>query len=537
MSASTVYLRNLLESKNILDRALLMNQSFPCSPFHSELQKQKAEKLLKDNEFHNGFAHLVDSHCVSLRHAAVNAHRDKLAKKKISKSNTVAQEGNEDSKAIHQLDQSFQFSKANFPKFLYSLPPEWTIVHISEIWQGYESLKMQGFGPPPIAYSLPKLIIARFHGGHTGSLLTRFIDEPAGGLLGESLLAELHSILEGNRTVNKDFRGNRDMYWKLKQEHHDQLKVLVNSLENWWLGFWKCLLIGELSDPTDIKLLSHTTSSVVDLLKKMKRILTSDEEASIRLLISCFCYLNHQQLVRGLLKILNTTVRSPIMQEVLSLFKNVQPDLEKFKTAKRNPVILVLDKVIQQLPWESIAMLSTTPVSRIPSLHFLNSLTWKHSFDRPNPSPTTELKLRSNGIEVNPKLAYYIINPGQDLPGVQLRLQPILEKIWGKQCGLSGAVPVEQEIKQSLMERDIFLYCGHGSGSKYFPMDNLVKLDCRAAPILMGCSSGQLAVSGRIADPTGAPIYYLLAGWKPWNGRHVMGSNGCRLRSFYHSIT
>jgi hypothetical protein len=103
-------------------------------------------------------------------------------------------------------------------------------------------------------------------------------------------------------------------------------------------------------------------------------------------------------------------------------------------------------------------MLSTTPVSRIPSLHFLNSLTWKHSFDRPNPSPTTELKLRSNGIEVNPKLAYYIINPGQDLPGVQLRLQPILEKIWGKQCGLSGAVPVEQEIKQSLMERDIFLY-------------------------------------------------------------------------------
>ncbi len=103
-------------------------------------------------------------------------------------------------------------------------------------------------------------------------------------------------------------------------------------------------------------------------------------------------------------------------------------------------------------------MLSTTPVSRIPSLHFLNSLTRKHSFDRPNPSPTTELKLRSNGIEVNPKLAYYIINPGQDLPGVQLRLQPILEEIWGKQCGLSGTVPVEQEIKQSLMERDLFLY-------------------------------------------------------------------------------
>jgi len=107
------------------------------------------------------------------------------------------------------------------------------------------------------------------------------------------------------------------------------------------------LLLGELSDPTDMKLLNRTTSSVVDLLKKMKRIVTSDEEAWIRLLISCFCYLNRQQFVRGLLKILNTTVRSPLMNELLGFFKTVQPDLEKLKTAKRNPVILVLDKVGQ----------------------------------------------------------------------------------------------------------------------------------------------------------------------------------------------
>lgn len=55
-------------------------------------------------------------------------------------------------------------------------------------------------------------------------------------------------------------------------------------------------------------------------------------------------------------------------------------------------------------------------------------------------------------------------------------------------------------------------YCGHGSGSKYLPYDHLIKIDCRAAPILMGCSSGQLNASGRIVDPTGAPISYLLAG-------------------------
>ena len=72
-------------------------------------------------------------------------------------------------------------------------------------------------------------------------------------------------------------------------------------------------------------------------------------------------------------------------------------------------------------------------------------------------SPTTDLKLRTNAIEVNPKLIYYMINPEQNLPGVQQRLQPFLEEIWGKNCGKSGAIPIEQEIKTSLMERDLYL--------------------------------------------------------------------------------
>lgn len=442
----------------------------------------------------------------------MNANRDKLAKKKPVKSNLLSQEMVEDAKTIQQLDQCFQFSKVSFPTWINNLPPEWTVVQISEMWEGHENLGMLGFGPPPLIHNLPKLVIARFHGGHQGTFLTKSLDPPPGSMSGVSLLAELKSILEGNRSVNKDFRGSRDQYWKLKQEQHDQLKVmflfffsfqdssvyfcntsvhllfqvLVDSLENWWLDFSKCLLIGELSDPIDLKLLNHTTSAVVDRLRKMKKNITVDEEAWIRLLISCYGTRGDRQFIRGLLKVLNTTARSPLVTELLGYLKTVQPELEKFKNAKRNPVILVLDKVsimfflyfvgnifkisflfskvIQQLPWESMPVLSTTPVSRIPSLHFLNSLVIKHNIDQPGKmvknaiSPMTELKLRPNIVQLNPNLVYYIVNPGQDLPGVQLRLQPILEKIWGKQCGLIGAVPVEQHIKESLMKQDIFLY-------------------------------------------------------------------------------
>jgi Peptidase family C50 len=120
-------------------------------------------------------------------------------------------------------------------------------------------------------------------------------------------------------------------------------------------------------------------------------------------------------------------------------------------------------QVIQQIPWESMSALDSTPISRVPSLYILLTLALKHGFNKwssPSSPPSLSLDLRlqkKSNIDVNPKLAFYVLNPGQDLPGVQQRLQPILEDIWGKQSGVIGTIPVEQEIKKSLTDRDVFL--------------------------------------------------------------------------------
>lgn len=113
-----------------------------------------------------------------------------------------------------------------------------------------------------------------------------------------------------------------------------------------------------------------------------------------------------------------------------------------------------------------MAFLSTTPVSRLPSLHFLSFLSQKHFSEQSKSrrllsksvSTKSERRRQSNMIVMNPKLAFYVLNPGQDLPGIQERMQPIVESVWGKDCGLSGSEPMEQHIKQSLVERDLFLY-------------------------------------------------------------------------------
>ena len=189
-----------------------------------ELNKIKAEELLQKGDVKGAVTHLVESHSVGLRHAALNSQRDKAQKKMSAgvSENSMKPELKKD------LDKSMDFGKPSFPSWLGSLPHEWTVLQVTEVWEGSESIKMLGFGPAPLIQNLPKLLMVRFSGSNIETLLTHTLRRPAGEVRG-SLLAEMNSILEGNRLVNKEFRGNRDQYWKLKQEHHEQLKVYLNT--------------------------------------------------------------------------------------------------------------------------------------------------------------------------------------------------------------------------------------------------------------------------------------------------------------------
>lgn len=121
--------------------------------------------------------------------------------------------------------------------------------------------------------------------------------------------------------------------------------MLVDSLENWWLDFSKCLFIGDLSDPSDGKMLEDFTCAIVNIFKRHKKIVNDAEKTWLCLFLSSFCHLNHQQLLRGIMKTLNLSPRDKVLNDVQSYFRTIEQHLEKFKDAKRNPVILVLDKV------------------------------------------------------------------------------------------------------------------------------------------------------------------------------------------------
>ncbi|GKA90101.1 separase isoform X1 [Tanacetum coccineum] len=155
-------------------------------------------------------------------------------------------------------------------------------------------------------------------------------------------------------------------------------------------------------------------------------------------------------------------------------------------TSKREPVILVLDKNIQMLPWE-----------------------------RMETGRKTERDSAVYGI-VNPFDAFYVISPDMSLGQEdQCHEESRLANYLGEELELDGRLwtNVRDVIVERLKTRSFFMYAGHGDGLKYIPGGGaaLRTLDRCASASLMGCSSGLLVLTGPYT-PSGAPIDYLLAG-------------------------
>ncbi|KAL6785526.1 ESP1 [Auxenochlorella protothecoides x Auxenochlorella symbiontica] len=163
---------------------------------------------------------------------------------------------------------------------------------------------------------------------------------------------------------------------------------------------------------------------------------------------------------------------------------------------QRAPVVLVLDPVLQALPWESVPGLEQQSMYRMPSLAVA----------------LASCRAASEPRRLDPRDAFFSLNPSGDLGDTQQALEPLFlrQPTWK---GTSGRPPAAAELAEALQTRQLFVYCGHGSGEQYLPAARLRTLRCSAAGLIMGCSSGRLRPPAAAGDEAqGAVLAYLLAG-------------------------
>ena len=172
--------------------------------------------------------------------------------------------------------------------------------------------------------------------------------------------------------------------------------------------------------------------------------------------------------------------------------------------AEVDHTILILDKTVQTLPWESMPCLREHSVSRLPSMAMLRDRINQMQQTNSNPSSRAgHYVARSSGS--------FILNPDSDLKNTQRMFQSALNTLPGNWDGITNRAPTEEEFKENLVSKDIMLYFGHGSGAHYCPPRAIRKLDRCAVTCLMGCSSGALKDAGEF-EPYGMPTNYLIAG-------------------------
>jgi len=224
--------------------------------------------------------------------------------------------------------------------------------------------------------------------------------------------------------------------------------------------------------------------------------------------------LDLDQPTAGLKKDLVERLRSALLEEKKSAAEPTTPKAVvdggmSPVIEKRGAVILVLDEVLQRLPWESMSFLSRCPVSRVPSL----SCVLYHGLRAPRGvAPTAGARQQVfEGVQL--QNAHFILDPNDNLPRSKAALGPLF-KAMGGQLGWSGTVgetTSEESIRNELSSKDLVVYCGHGAGEQLIRREVVEKLPDCAAVLLMGCSSGRLQFNGDF-EPAGMCTAFLSAG-------------------------
>ncbi|TPX12107.1 uncharacterized protein E0L32_007222 [Thyridium curvatum] len=189
--------------------------------------------------------------------------------------------------------------------------------------------------------------------------------------------------------------------------------------------------------------------------------------------------------------------------------------------AGRSHTILVLDKALHVFPWESLPCMQGQAVSRVPSLACLRRLILDQQQQASSANTTEDsvvqqdmsLASQPSGHHVSLTSGTYILNPSVDLKTTQATFdKPLASALCPGWKRIVAREPSEADFEAALTERDVLLYFGHGSGAQYIRGRTIRRLDkCRAAVLLMGCSSASLVYNGDF-EVYGPAWNYMMAG-------------------------
>ncbi|XP_074535465.1 separin [Halichoeres trimaculatus] len=275
-------------------------------------------------------------------------------------------------------------------------------------------------------------------------------------------------------------------WWEGRRALDSRVEQLIKEMEE-LLGCWKTFLLPPTSNPELSKQARHLCKSL------SARGVTVSEELLKALL------LGSTMLSKEDLKQFALGVSPQWDMECDQLLQTTVSQLSD-RDKPQSHVVLILDKYLQKLPWESISILRSCSVSRMPSLHSLIGLNIQKETDSKS--------ILKNGV--NTRQVFYVLDPDANLGNSQDRFKEWFSSKpdWEGVCGVA---PDSSRLEEAVATKDLYIFVGHGAGARFLDSQAVLKRQMRAAALLFGCSSAALAVRGD-QEGQGIILNYLIAG-------------------------
>lgn len=401
------------------------------------------------------------------------------------------------------------------PGFLDKLPEEWSIVsmQLSNTRDELSITKLH-LGQSPFSLRIPLR--------RSGS------DEPDEEDFGfAAAKVELLDIIETANKTAHDSKGQSDKqakksWWTEREALDERLKILLENMENIWLGGFRGILTHQHRHQDLLSRFSGSLGRSLDqhLPSRQKSRRTTGAESHLHAhVLDLFVALGHpddRDLDDSIADLLYFVVDilqfqgeqnaydeidfDMITVEVLDALRCYHEALKGLDKEHTQHTILILDKELLAFPWESLPCLEGRPVSRMPSLSCVESRLDKMRLQKADIST----------LSISATNGAYILNPSSDLPSTQSTFAGPFSTSLPTFSSIIDRVPTESEFESFLCEKELFLYFGHGSGAQYIRGRNIKRLKQCAVTFLMGCSSGRMIECGEF-EPYGVPWNYMHA--------------------------
>ncbi|XP_075984062.1 extra spindle pole bodies like 1, separase [Anticarsia gemmatalis] len=517
--------------------------------YREEQLKAAGDKLHKITSYIKPVQNLVDSKPIPKKDSKLI---DILSQGVANMTETLKKYAIDDELPFHK--RYLRFTKENnvdnFQKILKELPKEWTIIQLTVPYNPNENLL------PLKEYrtDVDSIYLSMFTNDYLEVCCAGPITVHVPGNIvkeGEKpLFTELYSLLDENyKTIdNAQFLNNKRLvqnYWNRREDIDLRMKSVINVMDKEWLGGWSCLLTGKLVDSNlrdkVIKLVDNTISDwgFIRLTQKQKILLYN--------LIECAPVLQSQQTKSCIRRILTEHGNTEDVRQVFNsecgnctkefrflnelCLKCLSKCFEKIhnfslvdgirafsqavaqvkdgdewsclKKAKRHPVILIVDDMLDTFPWETLPVLNHHPVSRLENIHFLYYLYKIHEKDIKDGYFTTKCEV-----------GRYVINPEKNLERMEARMTSFVKYWCGAWRGSVGEPPAPNDFVQYISDANVFLYCGHGDGCQLAAGGGagVEAAGGRAVVLLAGCGSVRRNSAAPRSPPMAAHLHLHVAG-------------------------